>query len=135
MDHSVTFARHFARLLWLLLHEPANVDEQKASLRALVTVSREGAVALMASGDLLFANGSIVPGVLAGVTDLARRMQSHALVELACDAGAAPAGVLGAARILADVPAAGDPGAAAQARQQALGAPSVRFAVRPPAPS
>jgi HEAT repeat protein len=135
MDHSITFARHFARLLWLLLNEPTNVDEQKASLRALVTVSRDGAVALMASGDVLFANGNIVPGVLAGVTDLARRMQSHALVELACDAGAAPAGVLGSARILADVPAVGDPGAAAQARQQALGVPSVRFAVRPPAPA
>jgi HEAT repeat protein len=135
MDHSVTFARHFARLLWLLLHEAANVDEQKASLRALVTVSKDGAVSLMASGDVLFANGNIVPGVLAGVTDLARRMQSHGLVELACDAGAAAAGVLGSARILAEEPAAGDPGAAAQAKQQALGAPSVRFAVRPPAPT
>jgi hypothetical protein len=41
MDHSVTFARHYARLLWLVLHEPANVDEQKASLRALVTVSKD----------------------------------------------------------------------------------------------
>ena len=46
MDHSVTFARHYARLVWLLLHETSNVDEQKASLRALVTVSKDGAVTL-----------------------------------------------------------------------------------------
>jgi HEAT repeat protein len=73
--------------------------------------------------------------VLAGVTELARRMQSHGLAEIAFDAGAAAAGVLGSARILAGDPAAGDPGAAAAEKQQALGAPSVRFAVRPPAPA
>mgnify|MGYP006177385311 CR=1 FL=1 len=34
MDYSVTFARHFSRLVWLLLHETGNIDEQKAALRA-----------------------------------------------------------------------------------------------------
>ena len=29
MDHSATFARHFARLVWLLVDDPANTDEQK----------------------------------------------------------------------------------------------------------
>ncbi|MDB4881736.1 MAG: hypothetical protein JWL95_502 [Gemmatimonadetes bacterium] len=134
MDYSVTFARHFARLLWLLLNESTNVDEQKASLRALVTVSRDGAVSLVASGDALFANGNVVPNAFAGVTEVARQLQAHGLQETVFDVGAAAAGVLGAARILAASPADVDGGAAAESRQQALGTPSVRFTLRPSAP-
>ena len=37
MDYSVTFARHFSRLVWLLLNESGSVAEQKAALRATVT--------------------------------------------------------------------------------------------------
>ena len=131
MDHSVTFARHYARLIWLLLHEPANVDEQKASLRALVTMSKDGAVSLSASGDALSANASAVPGALSGVADLARQMAAHGIAEVAFDAGAAAAGVLGSARILSGEISGGDAGAAALAKLQALGAPGVRFAARP----
>ena len=138
MDHSVTFARHYARLLWLLLHEPTNIDEQKASLRALVTVSKEGAVSLAANGDAVWANATPVPSVLAGMTDVARQMASHGIAEVAIDAGAAAAGVLGSARILAGE-ASGEGGAAALAKLQALGAAGVRFAPRvsqpAPAPS
>ena len=134
MDHSVTFARHYARLLWLLLHEPANIDEQKASLRALVTVSREGAVSLTSSGEALWANATPVPSVLAGVSDLARRMADHGVGEVTTDAGAAAAGVLGSARILASEASAGDGGAAAVAKLQGLGAAGVRFVARPAAP-
>ena len=61
------FARHYSRLVWLLLHETSNVDEQKASLRALVTVSKDGAVTLVSDGADLTANGHDVPGVLSGV--------------------------------------------------------------------
>ena len=42
MDYSLTFARHFARLVWLLSHDPANIDEQKAALRALLTLAQRG---------------------------------------------------------------------------------------------
>ncbi|MEO6525837.1 MAG: HEAT repeat domain-containing protein [Gemmatimonadaceae bacterium] len=135
MDHSVTFARHFARLLWLLLHESSNVDEQKASLRALVTISKDGAVSLLASGDTLFADGNAVPNAFAGVAEVVRQLTSHGLQEIAFDAGAAAGGVLGSARILAESATDGDAGAAAQARQQTLGVPSVRFTVRPVAPA
>ncbi len=55
MDYSVTFARHFARLLWLPLREPTNIEEQKAALRALVTVSTDGAVTLTLDGAELVA--------------------------------------------------------------------------------
>ncbi|MFL5617378.1 MAG: HEAT repeat domain-containing protein [Gemmatimonadaceae bacterium] len=133
MDHSVTFARHYARLLWLLLHEPANVDEQKASLRALVTLSKDGVVSMTANGDALWANATAVPGALSGVRDLARQMGSHGVAEVAFDAGAAAAGVLGSARLLAAESAVGDGGVAALAKLQALGATGVRFVARPTA--
>ena len=75
MDYSVTFARHFARLVWLLLREPANVDEQKAALRALVTVSTDGAVTLTLSGSQqLAANGNELPGTLNAARELALRL-------------------------------------------------------------
>ena len=134
MDHSVTFARHYARLIWLLLHEPANVDEQKASLRALVTMSKDGAVRLTAGGDALSANASSVPGALSGVADLARQLASHGIAEVAFDAGAGAAGLLGSARILTGDAAAGDGGAAAISKLQALGAPGVRFVGQPVSP-
>src|SRR5688500_11209390 len=127
MDHSVTFARHYARLIWLLLHEPANVDEQKASLRALVTMSKDGAVSLTVSDDVLRANATQVPAALSGVADLARQLASHGIAEVAFDAGAGAAGLLGSARILTGETAAGDGGAAALSKLQALGAPGARF--------
>lgn len=131
MDHSATFARHYARLLWLLLHEPANVDEQKATLRALVTVSKDGAVSMAASGDALTANGTAVPGALSGVREVARQMGSHGIGEIAFDAGSAAAGILGSARLVAGEAAVGDGGVAALAKLQALGASGVRFVARP----
>jgi hypothetical protein len=130
MDHSVTFARHYARLLWLLLHETVNVDEQKATLRALVTVSKEGAVSLTASGDALTANGTGVPAALSGVREVARQMGSHGLAEVAFDAGASAAGILGSARLLAGEAVVGDGGAAALEKLQALGAAGARFVGR-----
>src|SRR5258708_7462129 len=36
MDYSTTFARHFSRLVSLLIHDVGNTDEQKMALRALV---------------------------------------------------------------------------------------------------
>ncbi|MBW8769686.1 MAG: HEAT repeat domain-containing protein [Gemmatimonadetes bacterium] len=127
MDYSVTFARHYSRLVWLLLHETSNVDEQKATLRALVTVSKDGAVTLVSDGADVSANGHDVPGVLSGVTDVVRRMTAHGVREIVFDVTAAPAGVLGSARILAGDASVGDGGVGAEAKLTALGAPSVRF--------
>jgi HEAT repeat protein/PBS lyase HEAT-like repeat-containing protein len=141
MDYSVTFARHYSRLVWLLLHETSNVDEQKASLRMLVTVCKDGPVTLASDGADVTANGHEVPSVLSGVPDVVRRMAAHGLREIVFDAGAAPAGVLGSARILAGDATPGDGGAAADAKLTALNAASVRFTREPvaaptaPAPS
>jgi len=131
MDYSVTFARHYSRLVWLLLHETSNVDEQKATLRALVTVAKDGVVTLASDGADVTANGHDVPGVLSGVTDVVRRMTAHGVREIVFDVGAAPAGILGSARILAADASVGDGGAGAEAKLAALGAPSVRFTREP----
>ena len=132
MDHPVTFARHFARLVWLLVHELSNTDEQKASLRALVTVSKDGAVTLAARDEQLAANGATVSTAFAGVPDVVDQMIAHSLRAIEVDAGAGPADLLGAARILAGTPVIGDGGVAAEGKRTALGATTVRFTVRPP---
>jgi HEAT repeat protein len=104
MDYSVTFARHFSRLVWLLAHEAESVDEQKAALRAAVTVSRTGVVTLRADGGQLVVNGSPLPEALTGVQDLVTTFTGHAVNEMIVDMGALPADILGTARILGSVP-------------------------------
>ena len=101
MDYSVTFARHFARLVWLLTHEPANVDEQKAVLRALVTVAREGFITLGARMGALTANGTALPPALSGVPEVVARLSASGAGTLDVDRNAAAGDILRAARLLA----------------------------------
>jgi HEAT repeat protein len=110
MDYSVTLARHFARLVWLLLHESSNVDEQKAALRAVVTVSKDGPVTFTLEDWRLVVNGTPMPEVLTGVQDFAAQMVGHAVKELHASQSVLPGDVLGIARLLAGEPAAGDAG-------------------------
>ncbi|MEO8335591.1 MAG: HEAT repeat domain-containing protein [bacterium] len=132
MEHSIIFARHFAHLVWLLLHEPTNTDEQKVALRALVMLAKDGAVNLSLYSDSLQINGEVVPLALTGVTDVGKQMKSHGLAMISVDANAAAAHLLGVARILVGMPALDDDGgAAAEAQRIALGATSVRFAAKP----
>jgi HEAT repeat protein len=131
MQHSATFARHFARLVSLLLHEGGNVDEQKVSLRALVTVNKSGPVTLVAQDWQLLANDEPVPGALTGVQDVASQMAAHSLREIQIDSGSGPADLLGLARIIATRAAPGDGGAQATQKLAALGAKSIAFVVAP----
>jgi hypothetical protein len=101
MDYSITFARHFARLVWLLLNEPASVDEQKGVLRALVTIAKEGFVTLGIRAGQLTANGTALPSALSGVPEVVARMTSHGLPRIDVSGGATAADLLGAARMLA----------------------------------
>ena len=103
MDYPVTFARHFARLVHLLLHAPTNVDEQKGSLRALVTLAHDGAVRLEVRGDTLTANGAPLPSLLTGVADLVSLLERHGVAALDVDADATAADLLGASRLLAGI--------------------------------
>ena len=100
MDYSATFARHFVRLVWLLSNEPANIDEQKAALRALVTVAREGFVSLGERGGQLTANGTALPTAFPGVADVVTRMAVHRVKTIEVDRSAGAADVLRIARQL-----------------------------------
>lgn len=130
MDYSVTFARHFSRLVWLLLHESGNIDEQKAALRAVVTVSKDGPVTLATQDWRLVVNGAALPEALTGVQDLAAQVIGHAVRELNIDQGAAPADLLGIARILAAEPLPGDGGRHVEQKLAALGATTVHVTVQ-----
>ena len=101
MDHSITFARHFARLVWLLIHEPTSIEEQKASLRALVLVSRDGAVTLSVGGESLLANDQPIAPVVSGARDTAARLETHGAGAISVAIAAQAADMLAAARLLA----------------------------------
>lgn len=129
MDYSVTLARHFARLVWLLLNQPTNIDEQKAALRAIITVSKDGAVTFRTYEHRLKANGEFLAEALSGMQELAAQFIGHAVRELVVHQGASPADVLGVARVLAVEPVPGDGGAAVEAKVRALGAKTVRITI------
>jgi HEAT repeat protein len=121
MDHAVTLARHFARLVWLLMHDTGNVDEQKAQLRAVVTIAKDGGATLTVDADSISADGTPLAAALSGVREVAAQMTLHGVESIAVDPGATAADVLGAARMLAAAPA-GAPSAST--------GPSVRFTRR-----
>ena len=130
MDFPVIFARHFCRLVWLILRQPGVIDEQKTELRALVTVSRSGPVTLMVEQGALFANEAAVSSPLDGVSDMIAQVQAHGLGTISVDADALPADLLAVARILAGMPVLDDGGVAVEAKRQAAGVTTLRFAAR-----
>jgi len=81
--------------------------------------------------DVLQANGLVVPFALTGVPDVAKQMKLHGLAMITVDGSAAPAHILGVARILAGMATLDDGGAAAEAQRVVLGATTVRFAAKP----
>ena len=101
MDNSLGLARYFARLVWLLVHEGQQVNEQKAALRAVVTVSKDASVRLGNNAGRLAVNGLVMPQALTGVQELAGRLAAHAIDEIEIDQGAAPGELLALARLLA----------------------------------
>jgi HEAT repeat protein len=125
MDQSATFARHFSRLVWLLMNESGSVDEQKMSLRALVQASKLGPVSVSAENLELRANDTLVPGALTGVSDVAARMAAHSVRSVAIVGGAKAPDLLGFARILAADAVANDGGAQVSQKLAVLGAGSI----------
>ena len=134
MDHPTTFARHFARLVHLLLHEPKNVANQKGALRLLVSMSKESEVTLSVRDWQVTANGSVVPAQLEGVQDLTAQLIGHAVSDLIAEKDAAAADLLGIARILATEPVPGDGGSGVTEKLAALGARTVRATITGAAP-
>lgn len=130
MDYSATFARHFARLVSLLMHEGENVDEQKVSLRALATVSRDGPVSIVARVVDLLANDSPVPGALTGVRAVAEQMAAHSILEVRIDTGTSAADLLGLARLIGAEAKRGDGGFWATRRLASLRTTQIEFVTR-----
>lgn len=113
MEFSPLFVRHFARLVWLLIHDPGGVDEQKAALRALVALSKFGAIRMGAREWQLLANDEPLEGSHEGATELTTQMAAHGIREVRFAVAPPAAPVLGIARLLAGTPAKVDPGRAA----------------------
>ena len=132
MDQSAIFARHFARLVSLLLHEQASVDEQKMSLRALVIASKSGPVTIAPSDWQLLVNDEPMPGALTGVQDVAAQMTAHALLRVTVGQGSKAADILGLGRIIASQAKAGDAGEQVRAKLSALAAKTIEFETPPP---
>src|SRR5688572_9847832 len=101
MDQSPTFARQFARLLWLLMHDAANVDEQKMSLRALTTVCKLGQVALRTREGRIVANRHLVPVAMSGVAELLQQLRAHGVEKVKFDKGTPARELLAFLKILA----------------------------------
>jgi HEAT repeat protein len=101
MDNSLTLARHYARLVWLLMHEGPAKDDQKVALRAVVTVSKEASVRLGINEGRLAVNGLVMPQALTGVHELAEQLVGHAIDEIEIEQGASPGELLALARLLA----------------------------------
>ncbi|MDE3152251.1 MAG: HEAT repeat domain-containing protein [Gemmatimonadota bacterium] len=127
MDHSTTFARLFARLVWLLIHDGDNVDEQKMSLRAAVSIGKQGAVRLRAAPSGLYADGEPMPLVLSGVLDVAERMRAGRLAEIEFERQPAAGEMLGLARALAQSDPEHADADALHDRLAELGATTLRF--------
>jgi hypothetical protein len=134
MDQSTTFARHFARLVHLLLHEPKAIANQKAALRLLVAISQEGKVTLVLRDWQVVANGSLLPPQFEGVQDLGAQLIGHAVTELVAEQNASAADLLGIARTLATEPVPGDGGRSLADKLAALGAKTVRVTLSGNAP-
>jgi HEAT repeat protein len=101
MDFATTFARHLARLVWLIRTQPEAVDEQKGALRAIVTIAKDGEVVLRADESRLLANGTPLPDVLSGVKEVAAALSGAVAYALTFDKSAAPADILAIARLMA----------------------------------
>jgi hypothetical protein len=132
VDYAVTFARHFSRLVWLVANQADSVDEQKAALRALVTVSKQGAISLQVRDGQLTVNGEVLPHALTGIQELVERFTGHAVEEMVVDIGALPADLLGTARVLAAAPVRGASGREIEAKLRALALRTVRITFQSP---
>lgn len=126
MEYSTLFVRHFARLVWLLLHEPTNVAEQKSALRAMVALSKFGAIGVESRDWQVMTNGEALPDSMSGAMELVAQMAVHGIRSIRFASAPAAAHVLGVARLLATRPTeGGDSGQSAQSHIRTISATSV----------
>ena len=134
MSYALTFARHFARLVQMLLLEgSADFEKQLATLRSLVTVSEQGPVKLVLHDmQLLSANAEVVPARFEGVDGLVAQLIGHSILEIAFQQNALPADLMLAAKLLSVAASPGNGGEVALARVRALDAQTISLKVDMP---
>lgn len=130
MSYALTFARHFARLVQMLLIEGSAFDKQLATLRSLVTVSEQGPVKLILHDmQLLSANAEVVPARFEGVDGLVAQLIGHSILEIDVQRNATPADLLLVAKLLSLAPTPGHGGEVALSRVRALDAQTIALKV------
>lgn len=130
MSYALTFARHFARLVQMLLIEGSDFEKQLATLRSLVSVSEQGPVKLILHDmQLLSANAEVVPARFEGVDGLVAQLIGHSILEIDFQQNAAPADLLLAAKLLSVAASPGNGGEVALSRVRALDAQTISIKV------
>ena len=127
VNPAIVFACQYARLVWLLLNDARNIEEQKDALRAAIAVIGHGSVTIARRGSRVFANGKGLPDTLAAGPELGAQMMAHGMMVIEIAASSPPADLLGTARILS-TPGKRDKGVNAKQQLEALKAGSVKFA-------
>src|SRR6478672_4317953 len=136
MSYALTFARHFARLVQMLLLEGNDFEKQLATLRSLVTVSEQGPVKLVLHDmQLISVNAEVVPGRFEGVEDLLAQLIGHSIIEIEFQQNASLADLLLAAKLLSVAPSPGNGGEVALGRVRALDAQTITIKVEAPVAS
>ena len=130
MSYALTFARHFARLVQMLLAEASDFEKQLATLRSLVSVSEQGPVKLILHDmQLLSANAEVVPARFEGVDSLVAQLIGHSILEIDFQQNASPADLLLAAKLLSVAALPGNGGEIALSRVRALDAQTISIKV------
>lgn len=129
MTPSETFIHELAHLVWLLVYRPGYLDDQKAVLRNLRGVAKDGDFRVVQS-DLATAvsegaSQSPPPEGHAWKAELSTRMAFHTVRSIDTSAGVSAAELLGLARALASVEVSDEPGAAFDAQFVALASTSM----------
>ncbi|MEP7064974.1 MAG: HEAT repeat domain-containing protein [Gemmatimonadota bacterium] len=133
MSYALTFARHFARLVQMLLIEGNAFEKQLATLRSLVTVSEQGPVKLVLHDlQLISANAEVVPSRFEGVEDLLAQLIGHSIIEIHFQQNASPVDLLLAAKLLSVAASPGNGGEIALSRVRALDAQTISIKVDMP---
>lgn len=128
MNPAIVFACQYARLVWLLLHDPRNIEEQKDALRAAIAVVGQGPVTIARRGSRVFANGKSLPDALAAAPELGAQMVQHGVMVIEIEANSPPAELLGTARILSTPATSGDKGRSVKEQFAPLKLGSFKFA-------
>jgi len=133
MSYALTFARHFARLVQLLLIEGNAFEKQLATLRSLVTISEQGPVKLVLHDmQLISVNAEVVPSRFDGVEDLLAQLIGHSIIEIEFQQNASLADLLLAAKLVSIEASPGNGGEVALSRVRALDARTITLKVEAP---